>query len=55
MKSKSEVYQSPLSKLYAKQQPKVKAKKTMRNLLMTFAENDHQRIAKLIKSWLVVN
>ena len=49
---KSGVYQSPLSKLYARQQPKVKAKKGMANLLLTYAENDNKRIADLLKKWL---
>lgn len=52
MKPKSDVYQSPLTKLYAKQQKKVKPKKGMRNLLMAYAENDYQRIAKLLQYWL---
>lgn len=46
------VYQSPLSKLFKRQQVKVKAKKNMASLLLTYAENDHQRIAHLLKNWL---
>lgn len=50
--TKSGVYQSPLSKLFARQQPKVKAKKGMSNLLLTYAENDSKRIAKLLSVWM---
>ncbi|MCF2949917.1 hypothetical protein L0668_17490 [Paraglaciecola aquimarina] len=46
------VYHSPLSKLFARQQPKVKAKKGVARLLMAYAEGDTQRIASLIKTWL---
>ncbi|WP_164483519.1 hypothetical protein [Paraglaciecola hydrolytica] len=52
MKSGSGIYQSPLSKLFARQQVKVKAKKRMAALLLTYAEQDHQRIAQLIKHWI---
>ncbi|NCP63977.1 MAG: hypothetical protein GW763_04630 [Paraglaciecola sp.] len=45
-------YQSPLTKLFARQQPKVKAKKRVSALLLNFAENDHKRIAELIKKWM---
>lgn len=50
--AKSGVYQSPLSKLFARQQPKVRAKKGMANLLLTYAENDSQRIARLLSVWM---
>jgi hypothetical protein len=49
---KSGVYQSPLGKLFARQQPKVKAKRAMANLLLTYAENDNKRIAHLINKWM---
>jgi hypothetical protein len=49
---KSGIYQSPLSKLFARQQPKVKAKKGMANLLLVYAENDSERIALLLKKWM---
>jgi hypothetical protein len=51
-RAKTGVYQSPLSKLFARQQSKVKAKKNMANLLQTYAENDNKRIAKLLSSWI---
>lgn len=51
-RAKTGVYQSPLSKLFARQQSKVKAKKRMANLLQTYAENDNKRIAKLLSSWI---
>jgi hypothetical protein len=51
-KSVSGIYQSPLQKLFARQQPKVKAKKGMANLLLAYAENDKQRIALLLKKWI---
>jgi len=50
--AKPGVYQSPLGKLFARKQPKVKAKKGMANLLMTYAENDNKRIAHLLKKWI---
>lgn len=50
--TKPGVYQSPLSKLFARQQPKVKAKKAMAKLLLTFAENDSKRIADLLSVWM---
>lgn len=43
---------SALQKLFVRQQPKVKAKKNMANLLCQFAEDDHKKIAKLIQAWL---
>jgi len=46
------VYQSPLNKLFARQQPKVKAKKRMANLLLAYAENDSERIARLLTKWM---
>ncbi|WP_339724526.1 hypothetical protein [uncultured Paraglaciecola sp.] len=49
---KSGVYHSPLSKLFARQQPKVRAKKGMANLLLTYAENDNKRIADLLSRWI---
>lgn len=49
---KSGIYQSPLNKLFARQQPKVKAKKGMSNLLLAYAENDSKRIAHLLKRWM---
>jgi len=49
---KSGVYRSPLSKLFARQQSKVRAKKRMSNLLLTYAENDSKRIADLLKRWM---
>lgn len=52
VKAKKGVYQSPLTKLYARQQPKVKAKKGMARLLLAYAENDPKRIADLLKKWL---
>lgn len=51
-KGQKGVYQSPLSKLYKRQQPKVKAKKGMAGLLLTYAENDPKRIAALIQKWM---
>jgi hypothetical protein len=50
--AKSGVYQTPLNKLFARQQPKVKAKKNMAKLLLTYAENDNQRIAQLLSVWI---
>jgi hypothetical protein len=50
--AKPGVYQSPLGKLFARQQPKVKAKKGMANLLLTYAENDSKRIAHLLQRWM---
>ncbi|MDU0354561.1 hypothetical protein RS130_12010 [Paraglaciecola aquimarina] len=46
------VYQSPLSKLFLRQQPKVRAKKGMANLLMAYADDDVQKIAQVIRAWL---
>ena len=51
-KAKSGVYQSPLNKLFARQQPKVKAKKNMTDLLLVYAENDSERIARLLTKWM---
>jgi hypothetical protein len=51
----SAYYQSPLTKLFARQQPKVKAKKRVSALLLNFAEHDHKRIAELIKEWMQVD
>lgn len=51
-KAKPDVYQSPLGKLFARQQPKVRARKGMANLLLTYAENDSKRIAHLIDKWM---
>jgi hypothetical protein len=48
----SGVYQSPLSKLFARQQPKVREKRGMSKLLLTYAENDNKRIANLISKWI---
>jgi hypothetical protein len=53
--AKPGIYQSPLSKLFARQQPKVKAKKGMANLLLTYAENDSKRIAHLLSVWMDEN
>ncbi|MGJ8682088.1 hypothetical protein [Paraglaciecola sp.] len=50
--SKRGVYQSPLAKLFTRQQPKVKAKKGMARLLMVYAEGDTKRIATMLSSWL---
>lgn len=50
--TKSGVYQSPLSKLFARQQPKVKAKKALAKLLLTYAEDDNKRIAHLLSIWI---
>jgi len=50
--AKPGIYQSPLSKLFARQQPKVKAKRGMANLLLIYAENDSKRIADLIRVWM---
>jgi hypothetical protein len=50
--STSSVYQSPLSKLFARQQPKVRAKKAMAKLLLTYAEEDYKRIAELLSIWI---
>jgi hypothetical protein len=50
--AKSGVYQTPLNKLFTRQQPKVKAKKNMTKLLLTYAENDKQRIAQLLSVWI---
>ena len=52
MTAKSGVYQSPLHKMFKRQQPKVKAKPRMAQLLLTYAEQDHQRIAQLIQHWM---
>jgi hypothetical protein len=52
VKSNNGVYQSPLSKLFVRKQPKVKAKKRMAALLLVYAEQDHRRIALLIQDWL---
>ena len=52
MKADPGVYQSPLGKLFARQKVKVKAKKNMTELLLTYAEHDHQRIAQLIQHWI---
>ncbi|MDP5032344.1 MAG: hypothetical protein NWQ54_20195 [Paraglaciecola sp.] len=52
MKSNNGVYQSPLNKLFVRQQPKVRAKKRMAALLLAYAGHDHKRIAALIKDWL---
>ena len=52
MASSSGVYQSPLHKLFKRQQPKVKAKARMAKLLLEYAEQDHERIARLIQQWL---
>ena len=49
---KSGIYQSPLGKLFARQQPKVKAKGGMAKLLLTYAENDSKRIAHLMNKWM---
>ena len=49
---KSDIYQSPLEKLFSRQQPKVKAKRCMAKLLLTYAENDSKRIAHLINKWM---
>jgi hypothetical protein len=49
---KSGVYRSPLSKLFSRQQSKVRAKKTMADLLLVYAENDHKRIAHILKTWM---
>jgi hypothetical protein len=43
---------SPLGKLFARQQPKVRAKRGMAKLLLTYAENDSQRIAHLLSVWM---
>ena len=50
--AKPGVYRSPLGKLFARQQPKVKAKKGMAKLLLTYAENDNKRIAHLLSVWM---
>ena len=50
--AKPGTYQSPLGKLFARQQPKVRAKKGMANLLLTYAENDSKRIAHLLSVWM---
>ncbi|MFT5838385.1 MAG: hypothetical protein ACI9UT_000878 [Flavobacteriales bacterium] len=50
--AKPGVYQSPLGKLFARQQPKVRAKKGMAKLLLTYAENDSKRIAHLLQRWM---
>lgn len=52
IKANSGVYQSPLSKLFSRQQKKVRAKKGMARLLMTYAEGDTKRVASLIQTWL---
>jgi hypothetical protein len=43
---------SPLNKLFARQQPKMKVNKRRTKLLLVFSEQDHKRIAALIKKWL---
>lgn len=50
--SKPRVYQSPLSKLFARKQAKVKAKKNLAKLLMTYAQDDNKRIAHLLSVWI---
>ena len=50
--SKTRGYQSPLSKLFTRQQPKVRAKEAMAKLLMTYAEEDYKRIAVLLSVWI---
>jgi len=49
---KSGIYRSPLGKLFERQQPKVKARRGMAKLLLTYAENDSKRIAHLIDKWM---
>ena len=49
---KSGIYRSPLGKLFDRQQPKVKARRAMAKLLLTYAENDSKRIAHLIDKWM---
>ncbi len=51
-KVRQTTYKSPLAKLFARQQPKVNAKKNMGKLLLTYAEQDHTRIAELLKRWV---
>jgi hypothetical protein len=46
------IYHSPLNKLFARQQPKMKVNKRMAKLLLIFSEQDHKRIAVLIQTWL---
>ncbi|WP_416304945.1 hypothetical protein [Neptunicella sp. SCSIO 80796] len=48
----SDQKKSPLNNLFARQQPKVKAKPDMARLLTCLAEEDHKRIAQLIQKWL---
>lgn len=43
---------SPLTKLFKKKQPKLKATAKKAAFLKQFAEEDHKRIAKLIQAWL---
>ena len=43
---------SPLSKLFARQQPKVAATDRKGKLLKTFADDDYRKIAQLIQQWL---
>jgi hypothetical protein len=50
--AKPKPYQSPLGKLFTRQQPKVKAKLGMAKLLLTYADNDSKRIAHLINKWM---
>ena len=52
MKVEPGVYQSPLGKLFARKKVKIKAKKSKTELLLTYAEHDHQRIALLIQQWI---
>lgn len=43
---------SPLSKLYARQQPKLKVTASTTKLLKVFSDDDHKAIAKLIAKWV---
>ncbi|MDF2180415.1 hypothetical protein P2G88_19320 [Aliiglaciecola sp. CAU 1673] len=47
--------QGALGRLYARQQPKVRANAKKAALLKSFAEEDYVRIAQLIKKWLDVD
>lgn len=43
---------SVFQRLFRKQKSKVSTNKNVSNVLKTFAEDDYQRIASLIKAWL---
>lgn len=52
MSTEGQKAKGALAKLYARQQPKVRASAKKAALLKSFAEEDYVRIARLIKQWL---